>query len=104
MYMCGSLFDPQIQQVQLLPILMFTRTVTETRKRTLFKYVVKSKLFSKCEYITHSLSISLMTYFRCMQLCHTFDLSDMERNYRAKFHLLSCSSSKILPYFDSHGI
>ena len=59
------------QRVQLLPILMFTRTATETRKRALFKYVIKSKLFSKCEYKTHSLSISLMTYFRHMQLCHT---------------------------------
>ena len=50
-------------RVQLLPILMFTRTATETRKRALFKYVIKSKLFSKCEYITQPLSISLMTYF-----------------------------------------
>ena len=59
------------QRVQLLPILMFTRTATETRKRALFKHVIKSRLFSKSEYITHSLSISLMTYFRHMQLCHT---------------------------------
>ena len=61
------------QRVQLLPILMFTRTATEARKRALFKYVTKCKLFSKCtcEYITLSLSISLMTHFRFMQLCHT---------------------------------
>ena len=58
-------------RVQLLPILMFTRTATEARKRALFKYVTKCKLFSKCEYITLSLSTSLMTHFRFMQFCHT---------------------------------
>ena len=36
------------QRVQLLPILMFTRTATEARKRALFKYVTKRELFSKC--------------------------------------------------------
>ena len=81
------------QRVQLLPILMFTRTATETRKRALFKYVIKCKLFSKCEYITHSLSISLMTYFRCMQLCHTRSICLTWREIiAAKFHLPSCSS------------
>ena len=93
------------QRVQLLPILMFTRTATETRKRTLFKYVINIKLFSKCEYITYSLSISLMTYFRCMQLCHTLSICLTWREIiAAKFHLPSCSFSKILPYFDTHGI
>ena len=93
------------QRVQLLPILMFTRTATETRKRALFKYVIKSKLFSKCEYITYSLSISLMTYFRCMQLCHTRSICLTWREIiAAKFHLHYCSSSKILPHSDTHGI
>ena len=93
------------QRVQLLPILMFTRTATEARKRAHFKYVTKCKLFSKCEYITLSLSISLMTYFRFMQLCHTRSICLTWREIiAATFHLPSCSSSKILPYFDTHGI
>ena len=93
------------QRVQLLPVLMFTRTATETRKRALFKYVIKSKLFSKCEYITHSLSISLMTYFRCMQLCHTRSICLTWREIiAAKFHLPSCPFSELLPYFHTHGI
>ena len=95
------------QQVQLLPILMFTRTATETRKRALFefKYVIKNNLFSKCEYITHSLSISLMTYFRRMQLCYTRSICLTWREIiAAKFHLPFCSFSKTLPYFDTHGI
>ena len=73
--------------------------------RALFKYVIKSKLFSKCEYITHSLSISLMTYFRSMQLCHTRSICLTWREIiAAKFHLPSCSFSNIFPYFDTHGI
>ena len=93
------------QRVQLLPILMFTRTATEARKRALFKYVTKCKLFSKCEYITLSLSISLITYFRFVQLCHTRSICLTWREIiAATFHLTSCASSKILPYFDTHGI
>ena len=89
------------QRVQLLLILMFTRTASEIRKRTLFKYVIKSKLFSKCEYISHSLSISLMTYFRYMQLCHTGPIFLTWREIiAAKFHLSSCSFSKIRPRFE----
>ena len=81
------------QRVQLLPILMFTRTATEARKRAHFKYV--TKLLSKCEYKTLSLSISLMTYFRFMQLCHTRSICLTWREIiAATFHLPSCSSLK----------
>ena len=87
-----------IRQVQLLLILMFTRMATETRKRAHFKYVIKSKLFSTCGSITHSVSICLMTYSRCRQLCHTPLICLTWREIIAeKFHLPSCSSTKILP-------
>ena len=94
------------QRVQLLPInFNVYENGNRSQKRALFKYVTKCKLFSKCECITLSLSISLMTYFRFMQLCHTRSICLTWREIiAATFHLPSCSSSKMLPYFDTRGI
>ena len=51
-----------IQRVKLFLILMLTRMATETRKRAHFKFVLKSKLFSKLGSITHSALICVMTH------------------------------------------
>ena len=82
-----------IQWVKLLLMLIFTRMAVETRKRAHFKYVIQSKLFSIRSSITHLASVCLMTYPRCRQLCHSFDLSDMARNYSGEVSLvlLLCS-------------
>ena len=63
----------------LLPILVFMRMATKTRKRAHFKYVIKSKLMPVYGFITHSASVCLMTHPSFLP--HSLDLSDIARNY-----------------------
>ena len=87
-----------LQRVKILLILMFTKMATRTRKRAHFKYVIKSKLFFTRETITRSVSICLMTYSRCRQLCHTPSIChDMTRNYSGK--CFTCPPGLLLKFF-----